>query len=457
MATFTTINPYTLKAIGTFPFHTVTQAQATLKLLQQGHATQAKLPAFQRANILHTLAQLIQQHKEEMAQLITLEIGKSISDSRVEMDRVVNTFIASAEEARRVDNATVASSDTFAPAQNRLIITQNKPLGTILCVTPFNFPVNLAAHKIGPAFAAGNTILLKPHPHGYLSTLKLVEIAHQAGIPQDCIQFIMLENQDLQEIAASNLVHCVNLTGSVAAGQALAKAAGPKKLLFELGGNDPLIVFPDCKQLENAAKQAVIGRFYINGQRCTAPKRVLAHKDIYPQFRDLVVEMTKKLRVGDPTLNDTEVGPVISTRAADAVWNRLQDAISRGATVLCGNKREENIIWPTVIENVPDDCDLVADETFGPIMPLRSFSTMDEVVSFVNSTPYGLQGGVFTDSLSTARELFEKLDVGTLAVNAGPQFRVETSPFGGVKHSGLGREGISYAMKEMTYIKTLVL
>jgi acyl-CoA reductase-like NAD-dependent aldehyde dehydrogenase len=247
-----------------------------------------------------------------------------------------------------VGNGEIQSTDTFGPRKDKLALILARPLGVVLAVCPFNFPVNLAAHKLGPAFAAGCAVMFKPHPQGYLSARALLDICHEAGVPRDSLQLCMPDEPELRQAAASADVACVNLTGSVAAGRAIAREAGYKRLLFELGGNDPLIVLPDA-DLALAARQAVDGRFGTAGQRCTAPKRVFVHERVLPAFRELVVAHTRALQVGDPSLEETDVGPVIHARAADAVWQKLQGALGAGARSLVGNRREHNLIWPTVI------------------------------------------------------------------------------------------------------------
>jgi acyl-CoA reductase-like NAD-dependent aldehyde dehydrogenase len=374
--------------------------------------------------------------------------------SRVELTRTANTLRCSADEARRIEGQ-VLDSDAYPPERGRWGIVHRRPLGIVLAITPFNFPINLAAHKLGPAFAAGCPVLFKPGPANVLSGRRLTELAHAAGVPEETLQCCVPDIPVLSEVVRGDRIAVISFTGGVPTAKRIAADAGGKKLLFELGGNDPLMVFPDA-DLDKAVHTAVQQRFGTTGQRCTAAKRIFLHKDVYGRFREAFVAATEALVVGDPMDPDTFVGPVVNARAAEIVEARLKDAVARGAKVLAGGRREGNLVWPTIVEDVPDAAELVADETFGPVAPLFSFETEEELIRRVNQTPFGLQAGVFTQDLSRVRRLFEALDVGTLAVNDGPGFRAEHFPFGGVKNSGLGREGVRYCIEELTFRKTLV-
>lgn len=448
-------NPYNGQLLGKYPFTTAEHLAAAVHNLKAGHLIQRVFTANQRAGILRRLAELLDEHRERLAQLITAETGKTISDSRVELERAINTTVASSEEARQVSGESL-DSDAYAPARGRIGVVCWRPLGTVLCITPFNFPVNIAIHKIGPAFAAGNCILFKPGPQNTASALALTELCHQAGIPGDVLQCCVPQVSDMPALVRHPDIHCINFTGGNVAGEAIADAAGYKKLLFELGGNDALIVMPDA-DLDAAVNAAINQRFATAGQRCTAAKRLYIHDAVYEVFRDRLVAAGSSLKVGDPAQDDTFVGPLISTAAADEVERRIEEAIAKGATVALGNQREGNIIYPCILENVPADAPLVTLETFGPVLPLQHFSDLDEVIAQVNSSDYGLQAGVFTNDIRVIRQLFEELEVGTLASNDGPGFRAEHFPFGGTKQSGIGREGVKYAIREMSYQKTLVI
>ena len=455
MADYQIINPFTEELIEEYDFDDRDQVEQAIARLVEGRAVQQATPAFERSNILMRLANLLLERKEPLASLITEETGKTISDSRVEVDRAYNTALASALEARAITGEAL-DSDAFPPQRERIGVVLWKPLGTVLCITPFNFPINIALHKIGPAFAAGNTILFKPGPQNKRSAEYLVELCYLAGMDQSVLQMLIPDIPATSHAVAHREIHAINFTGGTAAANAIAAAAGYKKLLFELGGNDPLIVMPDG-DLDAAVNAAINQRFATAGQRCTAAKRLYIHRDVYQEFSDKLLAATAKLKVGDPAQDDTFVGPLINSTAADEVERRIHSAVKAGAKVLFGNHRAGNVLWPTILAEVPDSADLVAEETFGPVMPLRAFTSVDELVALVNDSPFGLQAGVFTRDLFTARQLFNRLDVGLLAVNDGPGFRAEHFPFGGVKESGVGREGVRYAMREMSYQKALVI
>ena len=455
MADYQIINPYNGELIEEYDFAGTAQVDEALALLADGRRVQAATPAFERSNILMRLAQLLLERKEDIAQLITEETGKTISDSRIEVDRAYNTALGSATEARAITGEAL-DSDAFPPQREKVGMVLWRPLGTVLCITPFNFPVNIAVHKIGPAFAAGNTILFKPGPQNKRSAELLVELCYNAGMDRSVLQMLIPDIAATSYAVGHREVSAVNFTGGTAAANAIAARAGYKKLLFELGGNDPLIIMDDG-ELDAAVSAAINQRFATAGQRCTAAKRLFVHHSVFDRFSEKLVVATAQLKVGNPTLEDTFIGPLIHAAAADEVERRIDAAVAGGARVLFGHKREGNIIWPTILDNVPDDATLVAEETFGPVMPLRPFSDVDELVELINASPFGLQAGVFTERLSLAKQLFSRLDVGLLAVNDGPGFRAEHFPFGGVKDSGIGREGVRYAIREMSFQKTLVL
>lgn len=453
--TYTLENPYSNEKIGEYEFTSWAQIEEKLALLKQGQKVQAKTAAFERANVLGKLAVLLKENEEKMAALVTRETGKTISDSRVEMTRAVNACIASSEEARQISGETL-DSDAYASAGGKIGVVCWRPLGTIFCITPFNFPINIAIHKIGPAYAAGNSILFKPGPQNTASSQLLVELCYEAGMPESVLQFCMPQVSDLDRLNGHSDVNAINFTGGTAAANAIAAAAGYKKLLLELGGNDPLIIMDDAN-IEAAVNSAINHRFATAGQRCTAAKRLFIHESVYDKFRDLLVEKSSALVIGDPMDDKTFVGPVINIGAATEIRQRIEKAIEDGATVALGNKYEGSFVHPTILENVQADSDVMIEETFGPVMPLFKFDNIEDIIPIINNTAYGLQGGVFSNNLSVIRFLFEALDVGTLAVNEGPGFRTEHFPFGGVKESGIGREGIKYAIREMSYTKTLVI
>ncbi len=455
MTTYDVINPYNAEPIGTFEYTSEADVQAKLALLQEGKAVLSALSAHAKSEILTRLAEALDARREEFASLITREIGKTICDSRTEMERASNTIRCAANEVRSV-RGEVLDSDAYPPQRSKWGIVHRRPLGVLLAITPFNFPINLSVHKIGPAFAAGCPILFKPSPQNTLSGKLLTELCHEAGMPQQAIQYCMPDIPDITKIVGGDQVQLISFTGGVPASRAIARNAAGKKLLFELGGNDPLIVMSDG-DVDLAVKTTINQRFGTAGQRCTAAKRVFVHDSVYEEYRDKLVAATKALVVGDPTNEATFVGPVVNEQAARQVEERVLAAIAAGATLLAGGSREGTLVEPTVLENVSPKSELVADETFGPVVPLFRFTDLDDAITVINGTGFGLQSGVNTNNVSTIRKLFDELEVGALAVNDGPGFRAEHFPFGGIGNSGLGREGVRYAMEEMTFLKTLIM
>ncbi len=451
---FSVINPYTSKSVLRYDYTTSEEVEISLAKVYKGRKTLELLTSKERSEILLKLAGVLDIYKSEMAEIITKEMGKTLADSTIEITRAIDTIVCSSEEAKRISGQSV-DADSWGAATGKTAVIQHFPLGVVFAITPFNFPINLAVHKIAPAFAAGNTVLFKPHPQCYLSSKKLVEYCYEAGMTEDMIQFICPDISDMESIIKDQRVDCISLTGGIKAAEAVTKAAGMKKLLFELGGNDPLIVMDDG-DVEKAVLVTINQRFGTAGQRCTAAKRVFVHNKVYDEFRRLLIEKTKDLVIGDPMDEKTFIGPVVSELVAIDAMERIEEAVKLGAVLLAGGKREGAIIHPTILEKVPHEANLVRTETFAPVVPLFRFDSVDEVLEIINNSQFGLQSGIFTNRLDVIKKIFKSIQVGALAVNDGPGYRKEHLPFGGVKGSGLGREGVKYAIEEMSYVKTLI-
>ena len=455
MSSFKVLNPYDKSLVGEYEFDSYAKIQTIIDGLVADKKVVQNIPSFKRSEILERLAKLIKDNTEELATLITKEMGKTIRDARGEIERSANTALCAALEARNI-RGEVLNSDDYAPARSKLGVVTKIPLGTILAITPFNFPINLAVHKIAPAFATGNVTLFKPGPQNYFSGKRLVELCYEAGVPKEALKLIMPDVPELTKLIESDALQCISFTGGTKTANAIAKNAGRKKLLLELGGNDPLIVMPDA-DIEQAVETAVIHRFGVAGQRCTASKRLFIHEKVYTEFKERLMQKVSALKIGNPLEEETFIGPVVNEDSAKNIEKRIQAAISEGAKLLIGGKREGAIIFPTVLENINLKSELVADETFGPVIPLIPFSDVDSLIQMINSTSFGLQAGVFTYDMRVIQTLFSELEVGSLIVNDGPGFRADHFPFGGVKDSGMGREGVKYAMDEMMTLKTLVI
>jgi acyl-CoA reductase-like NAD-dependent aldehyde dehydrogenase len=452
---FKIINPFDQTLVHEYRYTSLDECNRSIDLVFNYKSIQAEIPPHKRYLILGKLKALILEHKSEFSDLITKETGKVITESRGEVDRALVTVEISAEEAKRI-NGEVVNANSFGAVTDKISIIQKKPVGVILCITPFNFPLNLALHKIAPAFAAGNTILFKPSEHNYLSGKLLTTLCIEAGMNENSFQMIMPEVSVMETVVSSPKIHCISFTGGTKTADSIASMAGRKKLLFELGGNDPLVVCSDA-DIDTCVDVAITGRFGCAGQKCTSNKRVYVHQSIYKEFKDKLIDKTKLLVVGDPACSKTNVGPVISIQSAKNLESIIKRAIGDGATLLLGGDINGALVKPTILENINSNSDLINEETFGPILPLIPFTGMQEVIASINSTPYGLQAGIFTNNLTWTKDFYHQLDVGTVIVNDGPGFRQEHLPFGGVKSSGMGREGIRYAIDEMSYIKQLIL
>jgi len=413
-----------------------------------------QLPAFDRYSILAGAAGLIREQKEDWAVSICRETGKPVRESLTEVDRAITTLEVSAQEALRVEGLIQACAVT----DNRIArnaYVHRVPIGVILAVTPFNFPLNIPAHKIGPALAAGNAVILKPSPRAPLATSRFASLFHQAGLPGNLLQVVNGDNGVTRALAQSE-VSAVSFTGSSSTGEAMARWSSGKKLVLELGGNDAAIVMDDA-DLEKAAAAIVAHRFGSSGQRCTACKRVFIHQSVYEAAREILVRLVSRLRAGDPMDEATDIGPLIDDRSAEEICRKIEDAAGRGAKLILGGGRKGRFIEPTLIENIDHEDPLVREETFGPVLPLVPFNDLDQAIRMVNSTSYGLQSAIFTNRMDTVLKAFREIEAGALIVNDGPGFRIESLPFGGVKQSGFGREGVRYAINEFTTLKTLVM
>lgn len=454
MSEFIISNPFDNSVLGKFDYSSEEQIKSDLDMLFNAKEKTRKIPAFKKAQILEKLSELVTNNIEKIAKLITQEVGKPIQESRVEAIRAASVALCASHEARRIEGE-ILNCDAYSDMQGKQCHVTWAPLGVVLAITPFNFPFNLAMHKLAPAFAAGNTIFFKPGPQNYLSSKLLVELCYEAGVPEESLVLNFPEIKHMGNIISDKRVNCINFTGGLLAAKNIAHHAGFKKMIMELGGNDPLIIMDDA-DIELSADIAINQRFGTAGQKCNASKKVFVHQKVYESFKKVLVEKTKKITIGNPMEESIKLGPLINTKAADEVEYRIKDAISKGAQVIIGAERENNIISPTILENITMDMDIVREETFGPVIPLFKFYDLESVIKDVNDSPYSLQSGVMTNNLEVIKKLQDKLEVGSVNVNAGPGFRADHMPFGGVKESGIGKEGLRYAIREMSYQKSLI-
>lgn len=447
------LNPYNQELIDTVP-------KATVEHVKQAIAAAANydfhLTAWDRYEILYTFCQLLKKHEDELVQLISKEAGKPLKESIIEINRSYQTFLVSAEEAKRI-NGEIIPVDAIKGIPKKIGFVIREPIGVIVAITPFNYPLNLVAHKVGPAIAANNPVVLKPSSLTPLTALKMAELFLKANLPPEMLHVVTGNSREIgDELVVNPLVQKVTFTGSVPIGKAICERMGMKKVSMELGGNDPLIILEDA-DIEAAVSCAVVGAFGNNGQRCTSIKRIIIQESIAEKFIEPFVEKTKNLRVGNQLDPSTDIGPLITEEAAKEIEEIVNSAITNGAKTLCGAKREGAVYWPTVLDHVNPSFRLVKEETFGPIAPIIRVKDFDEAIETANCTSYGLQSGIFTNDLKKAMEAAIKIQAGAVMINEGPGFRAEHLPFGGVKDSGIGREGVKYAIHEMTRLKTIVL
>jgi glyceraldehyde-3-phosphate dehydrogenase (NADP+) len=431
--------------------------EAAIAAAQKAATTFKKsFSSLERRQMLEKLAAGVQARQEELAQTIVAEGGKPVTYARAEMSRGALTLSLAAEEAARVGGE-VIPLDLTAASRGRWGITRRFPLGPVLGISPFNFPFNLVAHKVGPALAAGNPIIIKPSSATPLTALKLAEIYAQAGLLPGGLQVLPSQSQVAEKYVADERLKALSFTGSAAVGWRLKGLAGRKKVILELGGNAACIVDRDA-DLESAAARLAIGAFCHAGQVCIAVKRLLVHRDIYQAFREIFLRTVKaKAVAGDPRREETLVGPFIDAAAAARVRECVEEALNAGARLAAGGLGKGNLMPATVLEGVTRELRVWKEEVFGPVVVLAPFAAFSEALEMANDSIYGLQAGVFTRNLAHAWRAFETLEVGGVIINEVPAFRVDNMPYGGVKASGFGREGLRYAVEELTELRLLAL
>ena len=449
-------NPYNGAVVGTVP---AARAEHVRAAFAKGAAYKSKLTRYERQQILLRTADLLRDRKEDFARIITAESGLCWKDSLYEAGRAYDVY-SFAGQLTIKDDGEIYSCDISPQSKMRKIFTMRTPLrGVISAITPFNHPLNMVSHKLAPAIATNNRVVLKPTELTPLTALALADVLYEAGLPPEMLS-VVTGNPSTMGDAMITDPDCdlITFTGSVKVGKYIAEKAGYRRIVLELGGNDPLIVMEDA-DLDKAAELAVAGATKNSGQRCTAVKRILVVEKVADEFSRLVLEKAKKLKSGDPMDPATDVGTVIHEGAAKLFERRVVDAVEKGAVLLHGNKRTGALYAPTVVDKVPYDCELVHQETFGPVIPiLRCPNDIAEVIRISNSTAYGLSSGVCTSKLEYITRFIAELEVGTVNIWEVPGYRIEMSPFGGIKDSGLGyKEGVVEAMKSFTNVKTYSL
>lgn len=426
-------------------------------MISQTLSGESTLTRYDRAKILGRAREILLDRAEEFAHLIRMEAGLCMRETNYEVGRACDVFQFAAAEALK-DDGQIFSCDVSPKGKRRKIFTTREPIQLALAITPFNHPLNQVAHKIAPAIAAGVPMLVKPSEKTPLTAIKLAEVMYEAGLPKHLLSVFVGEIESVVEpLIQDERVELVSFTGGTAVGKRIAKVAGYKKLCLELGGNSPLIIMDDA-DLDLAVSLASEGCFRNSGQRCTAVKRLLVHEKIRDAFIPAFVERASTYVAGDPADENTIVGTVIDEAAAKTLESRVNAAVESGAKVLLGGNRNGAQMEPTVIDHVPRDAEMIREESFGPLAPIITFTDLDDAISVANDSKYGLSSGVVTNNMNAALECVRRIRTGTVNVNQVPGYRIECSPFGGVKDSGLGiKEGVIEAMKFMTNVKTFSL
>lgn len=459
-------NPATGGHLDQVPEASLEDARHAIEAANEATELAKKIPAHERARLLLSIAGKLEDQANEFARSITLESGKPIRDSEVEVKRAIGVFTFAAEEAKRIYGE-VYPSDAYeypAGSENRLIFSIREPVGVVVAIGPFNFPLNLLAHKIAPALAAGNTLVVKPTSETPLTALRLGELIEKVGWPAGICNIVTGPGSTVgNELVENPGTHLITFTGSTQAGLQIAGRAARegKKLILEMGGMDPFIILDDA-DLPRAADAALRGCFTYSGQICTASKRMLVMNNVADSFSNLLTEKVRKLRVGNPLERTTDVGPVINKDSVRRIHGIVNEAMSRGAVVLTGGRPVEegelskgSYYAPTVLDKVAYDMSVAQEEPFAPVAPIIRFSTYDEAVKIANSTIYGLQASICTTNIGRALRMAREIRAGAILIDDPTNLRWDNAPFGGVKKSGLGREGVRYAIQEMTETKLI--
>ncbi len=412
--------------------------------------------SYERYEALFNISKEIEKNSEELAKTIVIEVGKPLRYARNEVRRASLTMLFSAEESKRIYGETIPL-DVEVRGKNRFAYYNRVPIGPIYSITPFNDPLNLVAHKVGPAIAAGNTIINKPSTLTPVSGLKFNEIVNGSDLPEYTMQTIISSGGGVVSnyFLTSDEIKMVTFTGGVEAAEKLIKAGGIKKYSMELGSNSPVIVCEDAN-LDEAAPAIIDAAFESQGQNCIHSQRILIKDTIYNDLKSKLIDLTTKLKVGNPLEESTDIGPMITEGEAKRVEDWVNKSILENANILIGGERRSNIYYPTILENVKLDSKIWKKEVFGPITILKPFSTIEEAIKLANDVPYGLQTGVYTSDMDNAMKFINNLNYGTVLLNDTSDFRIDAMPFGGMKKSGIGREGIRFAINEMTEIKLAI-
>jgi glyceraldehyde-3-phosphate dehydrogenase (NADP+) len=452
---FDVINPYDGSIVAVVSRASEKEAAAAVESADGARGMIAEMPSHKIIEILRNISRGILEKKAELAEAITLESGKPVSASRVEVDRGALTFSIAADEVSRTSGELIPL-DLNTASEKRWGITRRFPAGPVFGVSPFNFPLNLVAHKIAPSIAAGNPVILKPASKTPITALMLGDIIVEAGLPEGGLSVLPCRGKVAETIVTDTRIRVFSFTGSVPVGWRLKSLANQKKVILELGGNAGVVVDEDCN-LETAVDRCVTGAFAYSGQVCISVQRIYIHEKVYDRFRELFLRKVESLKMGDPRDDSVTVGPMIDEENLERVRTWVNEAVEKGASVLAGGRRKDNFFEPTVLSDTAPEMKVSCMEVFAPVVTLSKVESFEEGLLAVNDSDFGLQAGVFTESLKKAYRAFEALEVGGVIINDVPTYRVDHMPYGGVRMSGFGREGIRYTIEEMTELRLMVL
>ncbi|WP_298863465.1 aldehyde dehydrogenase family protein [uncultured Gimesia sp.] len=454
--TINVTNPFDLSVIDTVPQGSQEDIARAVTVLEQGARIMKAMTAYDRSQILQKASELMLQRKDELARTISLEVGKILGESQVEAVRSAEVIRLSGEEARRMTGEMIPLEGN-AGGQNKLGFTLRVPCGIVAAITPFNFPLNLVCHKVGPAIAAGNAILIKPASDTPLSALKLTEILLEAGLPAEAIACITGPGGEIgQAICTDTRIRKISFTGSYEVGTQICEMAGMKRVTMELGSNSPVVIMDDA-DLEKAATAITMAGYANAGQVCISAQRILTSSAIKTDFVDLLKSKVEALTTGDQLNESTKVGPMVRESDATRVEQWVNEAIDQGARLVCGGQRKGALYTPTILDETEPDMLVVKDEIFGPAVALSYFDNVNDAIAMANDTIYGLSAGIFTQDIDQAMKFARKVDSGNIHINWSSQWRADAMPYGGLKYSGTGKEGPKYAIHEMSEEKMVVM
>jgi len=450
-------NPHTKKIVSYVAICNKNDAKEALEVAKEAYCKNKKVPLHQRVDWLLDVASKLEEQREDIAKTITDEVGKPIKFSRIEVNRAIETIKLSASAMLNIHGETFDTTATPSGKES-LAFYKRESVGVVVAITPFNFPINLVAHKIAPALVAGNSVVLKPTPEAPLTAYKLAKLFIQSRFaPKDSLSLVYGDVEVGSTLVESSIPRVISFTGSVGVGEIILKSAGIKKVALELGGNAGTFIDKNA-DITDSAKKCAMGAFINSGQVCISLQRIYIHKEVYEKFSKALEEETKKLKVGSPYEEDTFIGPLINEDALDRVKRWVQSAINEGATLVCGNKAEGLSYYPTVLKDVTDSMKIVCEEVFAPIVSLVKVDDFEEARDKINNSLYGLQHSIFTNDLTLAKRAIDEFEAGGVVVNDIPTLRFDIQPYGGVKLSGIGKEGPKYAIEEdYTQIKSVVI